>query len=931
MAVQLKSLHQRRDEAPIVFVSYSHKDEEWKDKLLPQLEHLGRLGILEVWDDRKIKAGVDWYARIRETLSKTRCAVCLISSDFLKSSFCMDEEIPYLLQQRYRGRLELFPILLRDCVWQAHPWLKRWQMLPLDAKPVLTHFAHDPDQVFAEVARQVVECIETGKCRERPGPPGPAPEVDIKRLPQSDELLFGRREELNFCNKAWDDQQLNVVVLVASGGVGKSNLVRSWVESMVEDNYRGAERVFAWSFFSQGAKERVTSADEFIAKALQWFGDETAGQGLSAWDRGYRLAELIRRRRTLLLLDGVEPLQSGYAFDRGKLKDPGLEVLLFELAKRNPGLCAITTREAVTDLTDDEINAAVEQVDLDQISTVGGRALLRISGVEGEDQELEAAVKAFGNHAYAIKLLGAWLGQWHDRHINRAGAIPDLDMPLENGRHPRRVMQAFAERFDDGPKANLLALAGLFDRPADAKAIAALRTRPVIAGLTEHLVDLGSNDWNKDIEDLRHLGLFAPASHHAPDEIDAHPLVREHFGERLRTERPEAWRAGHGRLYEHLRDSAKPLPDTLAEMAPLFQAVHHGCQAGRHEEALREIYQARIQRGQEFYSTRKLGALGANLAALSGFFESRWDTVVPTLSPEDQASILRDAGWHISKLERLDDALRPLESAREIYSQQLENHKMAAECARILSNLQLLSGHITDAIYFARLSIDQADRLSEWIERFNGRAFLARAMHHSGDFPATKRIFVECDTLLQQTNPGTRLIDVASLNSYWAFLIDLGYYQVLADADPRDKIPILENREIDNSFWSLALGQAFLGLGGLKLKAGLRCLNEAVGGFRAAGYQEYLCQGLLARAALFRETGEFSLARRDLDETMRIARRGEMRLFQCDAHLEYARLALKEGAPEKAREHVVEARRLVEETGYGRRRPEVEALEVEVG
>lgn len=57
--------------------------------------------------------------------------------------------------------------------------------------------------------------------------------------------------------------------------------------------------------------------------------------------------------------------------------------------------------------------------------------------------------------------------------------------------------------------------------------------------------------------------------------------MREHFGARLKAERPEAWRAGHGRLYEHLRDSAKLLPDTLAEMASLFQAMYHACQAGR--------------------------------------------------------------------------------------------------------------------------------------------------------------------------------------------------------------------------------------------------------------------------------------------------------------------------------------------------------------
>ena len=106
-------------------------------------------------------------------------------------------------------------------------------------------------------------------------------------------------------------------------------------------------------------------------------------------------------------------------------------------------------------------------------------------------------------------------------------------------------------------------------------------------------MDLGPQAWEEEIADLRRLGLLAHASHHAPDELDAHPLAREHFGERLRTERPEAWRAGHGRLYEHLKKSAKELPDTLAEMTPLFQAMHHGCQAGRHQEALYEVYWAR--------------------------------------------------------------------------------------------------------------------------------------------------------------------------------------------------------------------------------------------------------------------------------------------------------------------------------------------------
>ena len=84
--------------------------------------------------------------------------------------------------------------------------------------------------------------------------------------------------------------------------------------------------------------------------------------------------------------------------------------------------------------------------------------------------------------------------------------------------------------------------------------------------------------------------MLAPESKHRSDTLDAHPLVREHFGKHLKQEYPAAWREGNNRLYEYYKASAKELPDTLQEMAPLFAAVMHGCQAGRHQEALVEVY-----------------------------------------------------------------------------------------------------------------------------------------------------------------------------------------------------------------------------------------------------------------------------------------------------------------------------------------------------
>ena len=65
------------------------------------------------------------------------------------------------------------------------------------------------------------------------------------------------------------------------------------------------------------------------------------GQGRSDW------LNWCKREKTLLLLDGMEPLQSSLDFERGKIKDPALAVLVTELAKENPGLCVITTREPV--------------------------------------------------------------------------------------------------------------------------------------------------------------------------------------------------------------------------------------------------------------------------------------------------------------------------------------------------------------------------------------------------------------------------------------------------------------------------------------------------------------------------------------------------------------------------------------------------------
>ena len=59
---------------PTVFISYSHKDEVWKDRLETQLRVLQFEGMLETWTDRQIDAGDDWYGKIEEATSTPTAA-----------------------------------------------------------------------------------------------------------------------------------------------------------------------------------------------------------------------------------------------------------------------------------------------------------------------------------------------------------------------------------------------------------------------------------------------------------------------------------------------------------------------------------------------------------------------------------------------------------------------------------------------------------------------------------------------------------------------------------------------------------------------------------------------------------------------------------------------------------------------------------------
>jgi hypothetical protein len=492
-----------------------------------------------------------------------------------------------------------------------------------------------------------------GTCRStaRLGPK----KISVARLPVTGSDLFGREEDIAFLDNAWANPQVNVVTIVAWAGVGKSTLVNHWLRRMAAEKYRLAELVFGWSFYRQGSSGATSSVDEFLDAALNWFGDPDPRIG-TAWEKGERLAKLISSHRTLLVLDGLEPLQNPPGPQEGRLREPSLQALLRELAAFNKGLCAITSRMPVADIADHERTSALRR-DLEQLSSDAGAKLLRGLGVKGDEPELRNASEEFSGHCLALTLLGSYLSDAYNGDIRcRSEVSGRLVRDVRQGVHARKVMESYQIWFGEGPEVSVLRMLGLFDRPADERALEALLKAPAIPGLTESLTDLSPTELRTVIARLRRARLLAGEDPHDPGQLDAHPLVREYFGEQLRTQRTEGWKECNRRLYSHYRTLAPKLPDSLREMEPLLLAVICGCNAGLFCEALHEVYIPRIQRGNAAFTANVLGARGALLSVLAHFFEQgRWGSLVETavagqcLSAEDQLFILMQAGQYLTE------------------------------------------------------------------------------------------------------------------------------------------------------------------------------------------------------------------------------------------------------------------------------------------
>ncbi len=135
-----------------VFVSYSHKDEAFKDNLNVHLTPYERTGKIKVWDDRDIIPGQEWDNEIKEKLEKAEIILFLISPDFMASGYIYDVEIKHAIDKHNAGKTNIVPVIIRPSNFEVLS-LKNFQALPKNAKAITTW--SNQDEAWLDVVTQL--------------------------------------------------------------------------------------------------------------------------------------------------------------------------------------------------------------------------------------------------------------------------------------------------------------------------------------------------------------------------------------------------------------------------------------------------------------------------------------------------------------------------------------------------------------------------------------------------------------------------------------------------------------------------------------------------------------------------------------------------------------------------------------------------------
>jgi Effector-associated domain 11/TIR domain len=139
-----------------IFISYSHEDEDYKNRLVKSLAALSRMGKIKIWEDRQILGGAEWSNDIFNALKNAHITVLMVSDSFVASDFCYGKELQAAIDLNTQGKMVILPVVVRPSDWSQLPFGK-FQALPKNAKAVTSW--SNQDEAWMDVAQSLRKVV----------------------------------------------------------------------------------------------------------------------------------------------------------------------------------------------------------------------------------------------------------------------------------------------------------------------------------------------------------------------------------------------------------------------------------------------------------------------------------------------------------------------------------------------------------------------------------------------------------------------------------------------------------------------------------------------------------------------------------------------------------------------------------------------------
>ena len=140
-----------------VFISYSHNDSNYVDRLRIHLKPIEKKYNILIWDDSKLEPGDKWRETVIENLERASVVLLVVSPDFLASEFVMEFEYPKALKNAEEKGTKILMLIAGPCL------LDEFEISDIQAINSPENTLQDLETNGAEQERVFVSCAKAIK------------------------------------------------------------------------------------------------------------------------------------------------------------------------------------------------------------------------------------------------------------------------------------------------------------------------------------------------------------------------------------------------------------------------------------------------------------------------------------------------------------------------------------------------------------------------------------------------------------------------------------------------------------------------------------------------------------------------------------------------------------------------------------------------